>query len=115
MTGIDGIFRQFRSAAREQVRLPLAVQAYFSAEASPQQTRELESYLRRRVRSVIELLLREDDLPKLEQLAAAGWLDPGLVEDGLDMAVRLKKTEGFVWLLQWKAEHYGFADRDFTL
>lgn len=115
MAQIDGIFRQYRSAAREQVRLPLAVQAYFSGEATPEQNRELEGYLRRRVRSLVELLLQEDDLPKLERLAAAFWLNPGLVEDALDMAVRLKKTEAYVWLLKWKAENYGFTDRDFTL
>lgn len=110
---VDAVFQQFRSAAREQVRLPLAAQAYFSGEATPEQTRELESYLKRRIRSLLELLICEDDLPKLEALA--DWLNPGLVEDGLDVAIRLKKAECYVWLLKWKAEHYGFADRDFSL
>ena len=113
MANADALFQQFRTAAREQVRLSLAAQAYFSAEASPEQIRELESYLKRRVRSLVELLIREDELPKLETLA--DWLNPGLVEDGLDMAIRLKKSEAYVWFLKWKAEHYGFADRDFTL
>lgn len=115
MADIDGILRQYRSAAREQVRLPLAVQAYFSGEATQAQARELERYLKSRVRPLMELLLRKGDLPRLEILAQARWLNPGLVEDGLDMAMALKSTEGFVWLLGWKAEHVGFADRDFTL
>ena len=115
MAGIDVVFRQFRSASRQQVRLPLAVDAYFSGEASPEQAQELESYLRRRVRYLMELLIREDELPKLEQLAQKGWLNLGLTEDGLDMAIRLKKPESYVWMLRWKAEHYGFPDRDFTL
>ena len=115
MADVNAVFQQFRSASREQVRLPLAAQAYFSGKTSPEQTRELESYLRRRVRSFVELLIREDELPKLEQLAGAGWLNPGLVEDGLDMAIRLKKSEAYVWLLKWKAEKCGFSDRDFTL
>ena len=109
----DAVFQQFRAAAREQGRLPLAVEAYFSGETTPEQTRELESYLRRRIRSFLELLIREDQLTKLETIA--GWLNPGLAEDGLDMAIRLKKSEAFVWLLKWKAEHCGFSDRDFTL
>lgn len=113
MANGDAIFRQYRAAAREQVRLPLAVQAYFGGDTTPEQTRELEGYLRRRVRSLMELLISGDELPKLE--AVAPWLNPGLVEDGLDMAIRLKKSEAYVWLLKWKAEHYGFADRDFTL
>ena len=113
MANADAVFQQFRTAAREQVRLPLAVEAYFSGEATPEQARELESYLKRRIRSFLELLIREDQLTKLE--AIADWLNPGLAEDGLDMAIRLKKSEAFVWLLKWKAEHCGFSDRDFTL
>lgn len=113
MSKVDAVFQQFRTAAREQVRLPLAVEAYFSGETTPEQTRELESYLKRRIRSFLELLIREDQLTKLE--AIADWLNPGLAEDGLDMAIRLKKSEAFVWLLKWKAEHCGFSDRDFTL
>ena len=115
MANADALFQQYRSAAREQVRLPLAAQAYFSGEASPEQMWELEGYLKRRIRSLMELLICEDELPRLEALATAGWLNPGLVEDGLDMAIRLKKSESYVWLLKWKAEHWGFADRDFTL
>ena len=46
----EAVFQQFRSAAREQVRLPLAAQAYFSGEATPEQMRELESYLKRLTR-----------------------------------------------------------------
>ena len=113
MSKADAVFQQFRTAAREQVRLPLAVEAYFSGETTPEQTRELESYLKRRIRSFLELLIREDQLTKLE--AIADWLNLGLAEDGLDMAIRLKKSEAFVWLLKWKAEHSGFSDRDFTL
>lgn len=113
MADVEALFQQFRSAAREQVRLPLAAQAYFSGEASPEQMRELESYLRRRIRSLLELLICEDEVPKLEALA--DLLNPGLVEDGLDVAIRLKKAECYVWLLKWKTEHCGFADRDFSL
>ena len=113
MVNADAVFQQFRTAAREQVRLPLAVEAYFSGETTPEQTRELESYLKRRIRSFLELLIREGQLTKLETIA--GWLNPGLAEDGLDVAIRLKQSEAYVWLLKWKAEHCGFSDRDFTL
>ena len=113
MADVDAVFQQFRSAAREQVRLHLAVRIYFSGEASPEQMKEVECYLRRRIRSVLELLICEDEVPKLEALS--DWLNPGLAEDGLDVAIRQKKVECFVWLLKWKAERCGFADRDFSL
>ena len=115
MGDVNAVFQRFHGAAREQVRLPLAAEAYFSGGATPEQARELERYLRRRVRALMELLIREDELPKLVQLAQKGWLNPGLTEDGLDMAIRLKQPESYVWMLRWKAEHYGFPDRDFTL
>ena len=115
MANTEAVFQRFRSAAREQVRLPLAAQAYFGGEATPEQMQELECYLKRRIRSFVELLIQEDELPKLERLGAEGWLNPGLIEDGLDMAIRLKKPEVFVWLLTWKADNCGFSDRDFTL
>ena len=109
------LYQSFLSATQEPVRLDLAVRCYFGGEVSTEASRELEAYLKRRVRPLMELLMRQDALPKLEQLSSAGWLSPQLVEDGLDMAIRLKKTEAFVWLLRWKAEHSGFPDRDFSL
>ena len=42
MANADAVFQQFRTAAREQVRLPLAVEAYFGGETTPGQARELE-------------------------------------------------------------------------
>lgn len=115
MTKMDVLFQKFQTAPREEVRLRLAVQGYFSGAGSPEQTQVLECYLRRRVRPLVELLLREDNLPQLEQTVRLGWLTPGILEDGLSLAIRLKHTEGYVRLLQWKAEQYGFTDRDFSL
>lgn len=115
MTEMDGLLQKFQSAAREEVRLRLAVEGFFSGGGTPEQKQILESYLRRRVRPMVELLLREDNLPQLEQTVRLGWLTPGILEDGLSLAIRLKHTEGYVRLLQWKAEQYGFTDRDFSL
>ena len=63
----------------------------------------------------MELLLRQGRLEELEQLMAQGWLTPGLLEDGLKLAIECKSTEGFVLLLRQKAEQVGFPDRDFSL
>ncbi len=115
MLEMDGLFARFQSASREDVRLELALEGYFSGLADETQKQTLESYLRRRLRSAMELLLRQGRLEELEQMMAQGWLTPGLLEDGLKLAIESKSTEGFVLLLRQKAEQVGFPDRDFSL
>ena len=115
MSEMDALFQKFQSAPREDVRLELALEGYFSGLADETQKQALEPYLRLRLRSAMELLLRQGRLEELEQLMAQGWLTPGLLEDGLKLAIECKSTEGFVLLLRQKAAQVGFPDRDFSL
>ena len=115
MAETDALFQKFQSASREDVRLGLALEGYFSGLADETQKQTLESYLRRRLRPAMELLLREGRTEELEQLLDQDWLTAGLLEDGLSLAISLKSTEGFVLLLRRKAVLVGFPDRDFSL
>ena len=115
MSEMDGLFARFQSASREDLRLGLALEGYFSGLADETQKQALESYLRRRLRPAMELLLREGRTEELARLLDQDWLTAGLLEDGLSLAISLKSTEGFVLLLRRKAELVGFSDRDFSL
>lgn len=115
MSETDVLFQKFQSASREDVRLELALEGYFSGQATETQNQVLEDYLRLRLRPAMELLLRESRTEELEQLLEQGWLTAGLLEDGLKLAIECKSTEGFVLLLRRKAELVGFSDRDFSL
>ena len=115
MAETDALFQKFQSASREDVRLGLALEGYFSGLADETQKKALESYLQRRLRPAMELLLREGRTEELARLLDQGWLTPGLLEDGLKLAIESKSTEGFVLLLRQKAEQVGFSDRDFSL
>ena len=115
MSEMDGLYARFQSASREDLRLGLALEGYFSGLADETQKQALESYLRRRLRPAMELLLREGRTEELEQLLDQSPLTAGLLEDGLSLAISLKSTEGFVLLLRRKAEMVGFSDRDFSL
>ena len=115
MAETDALFQKFQSASREDLRLGLALEGYFSGLADETQKQALESYLRRRLRPAMELLLREGRTEELEQLLDQSPLTAGLLEDGLSLAISLKSTEGFVLLLRRKAEMVGFSDRDFSL
>ena len=115
MSETDALFQKFQSASREDVRLGLALEGYFSGLADETQKQAFESYLWRRLRPAMELLLRQGRMDELEQLMAQGWLTAGLLEDGLKLAIECKSTEGFVLLLRQKAAQVGFPDRDFSL
>lgn len=115
MTGGELLFQKFETSAQEPVRLRLALEGFFRPDMEPEGKKKLEAYLKRRKRPVMEALMNADDLPRLQMLEDLGWLDAGLVDDGLEMAARLKKSEAFVWLLGLKAEKYGFPDKDFSL
>lgn len=115
MAETDALFQKFQSASREDLRLGLALEGYFSGLADETQKQALEFYLWRRLRPAMELLLREGRTEELEQLLDQGWLTPGLLEDGLKLAIECKSTEGFVLFLRQKAAQVGFSDRDFSL
>lgn len=111
----DAIYHSFERTTQESLKLNMALQGFFEDDVSPEHAQAYEAYLKRRLRSVLEVLLRSDDLPRLETLASMGWLNEGMIEDGLRLAVELKKTEPFVWFLRLKAETCGFHDRDYSL
>ena len=68
MSETGALFQKFQSASREDVQLALALECYFSGQATEAQNQVLEDYLRRRLRPALELLLREGRLEELEQL-----------------------------------------------
>lgn len=112
----EAFYQKFMASRQEPVRLELALQGYFLSEEIPEAQRNaFTDYLRRRIRPAAEALIQRDELPKLQVLEAQGWMNASLIEDCLRMAIRLKKTEAFIWLLGVKAEKYGFADRVFDL
>lgn len=115
MTDGEMLYQKFRASSQEPVRLQLALQGFFLEEAGEMPRQEFANYLKRRIRPAAEALMKTDDLPKLQALEELGWLNSDLVEDCLEIAVRLKKTQAFIWLLGVKAEKYGFSDRIFDL
>ena len=54
----NALYQSFLSATQEPVRLDLAVRCYFGGGVSVEASRELEAYLKRRVRPLMDLLMR---------------------------------------------------------
>lgn len=116
MTDGNALYQRFVASKQEAVRLDLALQGFFMEDGITEQNRQaFGKYLKLRIRPAVQALIKTDDLTKLQQLEAMGWLNAGLVEDCLDAAIEMKKTEAFIWLLGLKTEKYGFRDRNFDL
>lgn len=110
------LYQKFITSKQEPVRLELALRGFFLRDGiAREQRKALRDYLQRRIRPAAEALIKEDDLPKLRALEELGWMDASVIEECLNTAIRLKKTEAFIWLLGVKTEKYGFQDKNFEL
>lgn len=112
----NAIYQKFRTSQQAALQLELALMGFFTNEGfTPQQTKAFADYLKLRVRPALQSLIDQEDLAKIRQMEALGWLRPELVEEGLLYAIRQKKSQAFLCLLKIKAEAYGFRDRNFDL
>ena len=107
---------RFSAAKRPAVQLAAALAAVFACGDRPENADgQLLTYIRRRLRPAAETLIelnRPADLKALDRLCP---FPDSLAEELFRAAVRMRRTEPVVWLLQRKAERTGFRDRDFTL
>lgn len=112
----NALYQKFKTSAQPAVRLELALRGFFGEnELTDSQREAFGAYLKLRIRPAAEVLIREDELDKLQALEAMGWIDGAVTEDCLNIAIRLKKPQAFIWLLGVKTEKYGFQDRNFDL
>ena len=108
-------YEKFLETRQEPVRLAAALEGFFLEEAAPEQKEAYGTYLKKRIRPAMEVLIEEDDAEKMEQLEQMGWLEGVRIEGFLETARKKKKSASLVWLLRLKDKKNGYRDRDFTL
>ena len=65
----------FRTTTSEQQRLRAALSGFCESQDLPEEQRAAyTAYLRKRIRSAVETLIREDNFSRLETLLQTGWL-----------------------------------------
>lgn len=116
----DMIYEKFRNTGQEKIKMACALEGFFQKKTplSDEERKihgEYENYLRRRIRPVMEYLILEEDLEKIEELEKYGWWGKTELEQFLNVALKQQKVESLVWLLNLKDCKYGYEDRDFTL
>lgn len=100
----------------EDRKLKHALEVFFGEKnADSSEVKEAEIYLKKRIRSAMEMLIEEEEIEKIEQLEALGWFGERELEVFLKFAGEKGKTAPLMWLLHLKNKKYGYKDREFSL
>lgn len=97
-------------------KLREAIAGYFENDhVSETQRGEYEKYLKLRIRPLMEFLIEQEDLDKMDTAVKNGWFLPAQIDTFIKMAGEKHCLSAFVWLLNLKKEICGFKDKDFSL
>ena len=90
----------FRTTTSEQQRLRAALSGFCESQDLPEEQRAAyTAYLRKRIRPAVEMLIREDDFSKLENILQTGWLSDADRKRFLNLAADQQKWQAFRILL----------------
>ena len=90
----------FRTTTSEQQRLRAALSSFCESQDLPEEQRAAyTAYLRKRIRPAVEMLIREDDFSKLENILQTGWLSDADRKRFLNLAADQQKWQAFHILL----------------
>lgn len=90
----------FRTTTSEQQRLRAALSGFCESQDLPEEQRAAyTAYLRKRIRSAVETLIREDNFSRLETLLQTGWLSDADRKRFLNLAADQQKWQAFHILL----------------
>ena len=90
----------FRTTTSEQQRLRAALFGFCESQDLPEEQRAAyTAYLRKRIRSAVETLIREDNFSRLETLLQTGWLSDADRKRFLNLAADQQKWQAFHILL----------------
>lgn len=110
----DKLYQKFQTSKQEAIRLAVALRGFFLMPDLCESQREAyAAYLKRRIRPAAEALIEMNLLKHLMQMEEMGWLDANLTDLFLQKAISQRKSAMIVWLMQLKAQKYGYNDRDF--
>lgn len=113
--GKQELYRKFQETGQEKRKLEIALEGFFMEKGEEARKEVYGTYLKRRIRSAMEVLIRSEDVGKMEVLEQQGWFGAKELEGFLRTARAEKSLSALAWLLRLKDEKYGYEDRDFTL
>lgn len=110
---MDTYEEKFESSRQEAQRLNIALQRF--TEVSDSSWKETyRRYLSLRFRPAITELIRCGDLLRIQKLCQFAPLTEASLDSFISEAVLQSQEEILTFFLEFKKEHFGFHDRDFT-
>lgn len=104
----------FESSGQEAVRLSIALKRFTEIQ-DPAWKKKYEKYLSLRFRPAMSELIRHGDIARIRALFLFAPVTESALVTFTDDAARLHQEEILAFLLEYKKEHFGFHDREFTL
>lgn len=111
---MDSCEEEFESASQETRRLTIALKRFTEVQ-DPAWKEKYQHYLSLRFRPAISELIRQNDLFRIQKLCQFASITDSALDTFIDEAVRLHQEEILSFFLEFRKNHFGFHDRDFTL
>lgn len=102
----------------QDAKLERALEIYLKGTADEGVDKEFldaENYLKRRIRSVMEILLAKEDINAMAFFEQKGWFGEKEVNLFIRMAKEKGKLRSLIWMLHLKDEKYGYHEKEFLL
>lgn len=105
---------KFESSGQESLRLAIALQRFTEIQ-DPAWKEKYQRYLSLRFRPAMSELIRQGDILKIRRLFQFAPVTETALDAFIDDAALHKQDEILAFLLEFKQEHFGFHDHEFTL
>ncbi len=113
---VQSVFQRFSRSQQEPLKIACALFCFFSDEAlSDRETKELERYIRIRIRNIVEALIEEDAPEKIDRLYHFGWFGENECNTFIQIARERKKLQALIYLCTLKNDHYGYREQEWKL
>lgn len=90
------------------------MELYFDPLKSTEEKSKAESLLRRRIRAVVEELIEQEEIEKIQHLEEQGMFGERELEIFLKMSREKEKMESMLWLMHLKNRKYGYHRKEFS-
>lgn len=105
---------KFESSEQEKIRLDIALKR-FTEVCDPAWKTKYKQYLSLRFRPAINELIRQGDLFRIQKLCEFASVTTASLDSFINESVQCRQDEILAFFLEFKKEHFGFHDRDFSL
>lgn len=100
-------FKYFEQMKNTGYKIPCALLGFFG-----HGEQEYKQYIKENIINVAEYIIFSDDCRMLDIIFNTGFINSDNIDEIIEFAVRIEKTEMYIMLLHYKIENLGFANAD---